>query len=51
MINGYASGSSRVDRGSDWSNGSQYARVAVRFSNSPDYRNYSLGVRLVRRCA
>ena len=41
------SGSDRVDRGGGWYDDPQYARVANRYYNTPGYRYYSLGVRLV----
>jgi len=40
-----------VSRGGSWYGGSRFARVALRYNLSPDFRDYSLGVRLVRRCA
>ena len=45
---GPVSGSSRVRRGGSWHGGPQFARVAIRGGNSPGYRNFSLGVRLLR---
>ncbi|MBP8655008.1 MAG: formylglycine-generating enzyme family protein [Kiritimatiellia bacterium] len=45
---GSASGSLRVPRGGSWINLARYCRSADRISNTPDYRNYSLGFRLSR---
>jgi formylglycine-generating enzyme required for sulfatase activity len=44
---GPASGSFRVKRGGSWTNGARDARVAVRFGNGPDFRDFDLGFRLV----
>ncbi len=43
---GPSSGSYRVLRGGSWSNRASYCRVAIRFSNYPDDRNYCNGLRL-----
>ena len=40
---------SRVRRGGSWSSVLQYARVAFRNHDGPGYRDYGLGLRLVRR--
>ena len=46
---GPASGSNRVQRGGSWLHYDNYARVDYRnFGNSPSYRHYSCGFRLVR---
>ena len=46
---GPASGSNRVQRGGSWLHYDNYARVYYRnFGNSPSYRHYSCGFRLVR---
>jgi formylglycine-generating enzyme required for sulfatase activity len=45
---GPASGSIRVRRGGSWDNSPQYARVAIRGSNTPGYRGHFLGFRLLR---
>lgn len=37
-----------VLRGGSWDFIPRYARVAVRFGNTPDGRNYNLGLRLAR---
>ena len=42
-----ASGSGRVIRGGSWSIVPQIARVALRFDDTPGYRDYALGFRLV----
>jgi hypothetical protein len=47
-VQGLASGSRRVYRGGSWSSDPQYARVANRLFNPPDYRYINLGVRLLR---
>jgi hypothetical protein len=39
--------SNRVNRGGSWGNSAAYCRVANRSNNSPDFRSYSLGFRLV----
>ena len=41
-------GSNRVIRGGNWSNGAEYCRSAVRYSNYPDFRYYYFGFRLAR---
>ena len=43
---GAVSGSSRVYRGGGWSSGADYCCSSYRNFNTPDYRNYSLGLRL-----
>jgi formylglycine-generating enzyme required for sulfatase activity len=45
---GPASGSIRVYRGGSWYYVPQFARVALRDSDAPDYRSNDLGVRLLR---
>jgi formylglycine-generating enzyme required for sulfatase activity len=45
---GPASGSYRVLRGGSWINVPQRARVAYRNYDTPGFRNYALGVRLLR---
>jgi formylglycine-generating enzyme required for sulfatase activity len=45
---GAAVGSDRVLRGGCWLNYSDYCRSAYRFRNSPDYRIYDLGFRVLR---
>jgi formylglycine-generating enzyme required for sulfatase activity len=47
-VQGLASGSNRVLRGSSWDFGPQNGRVAFRGSLSPDYRLEALGFRLLR---
>ena len=47
-VQGPASGSDRVFRGGSWRIDPQYARVAYRRSCTPGYRNFVLGVRLLR---
>lgn len=49
MIVSYASGCSHVIRGGSWYVPSRDAQVAYRTSVIPDYRDYDIGVRLVRR--
>ena len=44
---GPLSGSFRVLRGGSWSNGPRNVRCAHRNDNTPDYRNYYIGFRLV----
>ncbi len=44
---GPLSGSERVLRGGGWYTDATYCRVAYRFSNPPDYRNFNFGFRLV----
>ena len=41
-------GNQRVYRGGSWVNQPRHARVASRDKQQPDYRDYSLGFRLVR---
>ena len=43
---GPASGSNRVHRGGSWGNAGTYLRSAERISNTPSYRNNSLGFRV-----
>ena len=45
---GPQSGAYRVYRGGSWGYTPQFARVAYRYRNSPDYRYLNLGVRLAR---
>jgi formylglycine-generating enzyme required for sulfatase activity len=45
---GAAEGSSRVRRGGSWHYYARYCRSAKRYSYSPGYRNYNLGLRLSR---
>ncbi|MDR1903248.1 MAG: formylglycine-generating enzyme family protein, partial [Treponema sp.] len=45
---GASSGSSRVLRGGGWSNPAGSVRSAFRFLNTPSYRDFILGFRLVR---
>ena len=45
---GAASGSFRVLRGGGWSSSSRYARSALRFRNSPGFRSFILGFRVLR---
>ncbi|HRD82546.1 MAG TPA: SUMF1/EgtB/PvdO family nonheme iron enzyme, partial [Saprospiraceae bacterium] len=45
---GPASGSYRVHRGGSWHSVPQFVRVANRYSNTPDYRNFNIGFRLSR---
>jgi formylglycine-generating enzyme required for sulfatase activity len=45
---GPSSGSYRVHRGGSWIYDSQYCRSAFRYLNSPVYRIYELGLRLLR---
>jgi len=45
---GPASGSLRVVRGGSWYDAPQYARVAIRFNDSPGVRDRTLGFRLLR---
>jgi formylglycine-generating enzyme required for sulfatase activity len=45
---GPASGSSRVFRGGCWFNDPQFARVAIRFYDTPGSRSSLLGIRLLR---
>ena len=40
-------GSDRVLRGGSWSNGAMYCRVSLRISESPDFRFFKYGLRLV----
>jgi formylglycine-generating enzyme required for sulfatase activity len=47
-VQGPASGSARVFRGGSWFIDPQYARVARRSLNTPGFRSYYLGVRLLR---
>jgi len=44
---GPSSGYSRVNRGSGWDSKAVRCRVANRFNNSPGYRSYNLGFRVV----
>ncbi|MCP4708061.1 MAG: formylglycine-generating enzyme family protein [Planctomycetes bacterium] len=44
---GPISGNARVVRGGNWYDNETYCRVAYRSSNSPSYRNYHLGFRLI----
>jgi len=44
----YSSGSDRVLRGGSWRLGARICRSASRPGNSPDYRDYFLGFRLLR---
>ena len=46
---GAPSGGYRVFRGGGWGNDASDARSSNRFNNSPGYRNYFLGFRLLRR--
>ena len=41
-------GSDRVNRGGTWLNGAQNCRSAFRYGNSPDYRYFNLGFRVLR---
>jgi len=43
---GASSGSDRVFRGGGWSYLASYCRVAFRYLNTPDYRDYFIGFRL-----
>jgi len=43
-------GSDRVRRGGSWLYNADGSRVAYRVSGSPDYRYYSFGFRISRRC-
>jgi len=45
---GASSGTSRVVRGGSWAGDAENVRSANRFSNSPGYRYFNLGFRLVR---
>lgn len=45
---GPSSGKNRVYRGGGWSSGAGNMRSAYRYSNSPDFRIYYLGFRLLR---
>jgi len=45
---GAVTGSYRVSRGGYWNSNGQSLRSAERNSNNPTYRNYSIGIRLVR---
>ena len=45
---GPGSGTTRTIRGGDWSNTDEFVRVANRGDAGPDFRNDSVGVRLVR---
>ena len=45
---GPTSGSGRVIRGGGFVNYARYVRSAFRFNRSPDYRNFGIGVRLLR---
>ncbi len=45
---GPSSGANRVYRGGSWDSLAWYCRSAYRFSLTPDYRGYSLGLRLAR---
>jgi formylglycine-generating enzyme required for sulfatase activity len=44
---GAAKGSNRVNRGGSWGNTSQYCRAPHRYGNTPTYRNYNVGFRVV----
>ena len=44
-----ASGSFRVFRGGSCGNDPQFARVAIRYYDTPGSRSYYLGLRLMRR--
>ena len=44
---GPATGFYRVMRGGSWSNGAMYCRVSLRISESPDFRFFKYGLRLV----
>ena len=43
---GPSSGSYRVYRGGGWSSSAGYCRVSYRYGGNPDFRDYSLGLRL-----
>jgi len=45
---GDGTGRNRVLRGGSWFNLALYARAAIRYDDTPDYRNSELGFRLVR---
>jgi formylglycine-generating enzyme required for sulfatase activity len=45
---GASSGAYRVNRGGSWGNNAQNLRSAFRSSDTPSYRFYYLGFRLVR---
>ena len=47
-VQGPASGSIRVLRGGGWLGGPQSARVALRINFAPGFRDFNLGVRLLR---
>jgi formylglycine-generating enzyme required for sulfatase activity len=47
-LQGPASGSARVNRGSSWGLGSRFAQVAIRFNCAADNRYSDLGFRLLR---
>ncbi len=44
---GASSGSYRVNRGGSWYSLARFCRASYRFSDSPDFRNYNVGFRLV----
>ena len=44
---GPTTGSYRVSRGGRWSSSARYCRVSSRYDNTPDYRDNTLGLRLV----
>ena len=47
---GHSSGSFRVLRGGCWNNNAWLCRSALRNAISPDYRNFDLGLRVLRSC-